>query len=48
MPLIELRHLHKAYGSVVALEDLNLEVPEACLYGLLGPNEWLGLRLNMW
>ena len=38
MPLIELRHLHKAYGSVVALEDLNLEVPEACLYGLLGPN----------
>ena len=38
MPLIELRHLHKSYGSVVALEDLNLEVPEACLYGLLGPN----------
>ena len=38
MPLIELRHLHKAYGTVVALDDLNLDVPDACLYGLLGPN----------
>ena len=38
MALIELRHLHKVYGSVQALQDLNLEVPEACLYGLLGPN----------
>ena len=35
---IELRHLHKGYGSVVALDDLNLDVPEACLFGLLGPN----------
>ena len=38
MALIELRHLHKVYGNVQALQDLNLEVPEACLYGLLGPN----------
>ncbi|MBL6801847.1 MAG: ATP-binding cassette domain-containing protein [Synechococcus sp. BS307-5m-G38] len=38
MALIELRHLHKVYGSVQALQDLNLEIPEACLYGLLGPN----------
>ncbi|WP_413442349.1 ATP-binding cassette domain-containing protein [Synechococcus sp. MIT S1220] len=38
MALIELRNLHKSYGSVNALRDLTLDVPEGCLYGLLGPN----------
>ena len=38
MALIELRNLHKSYGSVNALRDLTLDVPEDCLYGLLGPN----------
>ena len=38
MALIELRNLHKSYGSVNALRDLTLDVPEGCLFGLLGPN----------
>ena len=38
MALIELRKISKAYGSVKALRELDLTVPEGCLYGLLGPN----------
>ena len=38
MALIELRKISKAYGSVPALRELDLTVPEGCLYGLLGPN----------
>ena len=35
---IKLRDLFKSYGSVMALNGLNLEVPKGSLYGLLGPN----------
>ena len=38
MALIELRNISKAYGRVKALSELDLTVPEGCLYGLLGPN----------
>ena len=38
MALIELRKISKAYGTVSALRELDLTVPEGCLYGLLGPN----------
>ena len=38
MALIELRKISKAYGTVSALSELDLTVPEGCLYGLLGPN----------
>ncbi len=38
MPVIETRGLTKRYGSVVAVEDLNLEVEEGEVFGLLGPN----------
>ena len=38
MALIELRKISKAYGSVQALRELDLTVPEGSLYGLLGPN----------
>ena len=44
MGFIELQHLNKRYGvgrrsgSVVALDDLCLSVPEGSLFGLLGPN----------
>ena len=38
MAMIELRQLSKAYGAVTALNNLDLSVPEGCLYGLLGPN----------
>ncbi|QEY30947.1 ATP-binding cassette domain-containing protein [Synechococcus sp. RSCCF101] len=36
--VIELQHLSKHYGSVEALSDLSLTVPQGSLYGLLGPN----------
>ena len=38
MAMIELRQLSKAYGAVTALNNLDLSVPEGCLYGLMGPN----------
>ncbi len=38
MFFIQLRDLFKSYGSVRALNGLNLEVPKGSLYGLLGPN----------
>ncbi|MCB4428558.1 ATP-binding cassette domain-containing protein [Synechococcus sp. MU1643] len=38
MALIELRKISKAYGTVSALRELDLTVPEGCLFGLLGPN----------
>ena len=38
MALIELRKISKAYGSVTALRELDLTVPEGCLYAVLGPN----------
>jgi ABC-2 type transport system ATP-binding protein len=42
--LIELHHLRKRFGGhrkstpVLALDDLSLQVPSGCLYGVLGPN----------
>ena len=38
MFFIQLRNLFKSYGSVRALNGLNLKVPKGSLYGLLGPN----------
>ena len=35
---IEISHLAKHYGSVVAVEDLSLQVPAGCFFGFLGPN----------
>ena len=37
-PVIATRGLGKRYGDVVALEDLNLEVPRNTIFGFLGPN----------
>ncbi len=37
-PLIKLEGVSKRYGSVNALDDLSLEVPEGTVCGLLGPN----------
>jgi ABC-2 type transport system ATP-binding protein len=36
--IIEARGLVKKYGDVVALDGLDLNVPEGTVYGLLGPN----------
>ncbi len=38
MSLVELRDLSKSYGSVTALNNLNLDIPKGCIFGLLGPN----------
>jgi ABC-2 type transport system ATP-binding protein len=38
MHAIEISHLSKRYGSVVAVEDLSLQVPAGCFFGFLGPN----------
>src|SRR5207249_1023130 len=35
--LFELEHVTKTYGSVVALQDLSVEIPAGAV-GLLGPN----------
>jgi len=37
-PAIEAEGLVKKYGSVVALDGLDLSVPEGTVFGLLGPN----------
>jgi ABC-2 type transport system ATP-binding protein len=38
MTAIKTEHLSKYYGSVKALDDLNLEVPDNVVFGFLGPN----------
>ena len=35
---IELRHVTKAYGSLVAVKDVSFAVPKGMVFGLLGPN----------
>ena len=38
MSAISFKHLTKNYGSLVALNDVSLEVEEGEFFGLLGPN----------
>ena len=35
---IEITHLRKQYGDVIAVEDLTLSVPAGSFFGFLGPN----------
>ena len=37
-PVISVSELAKRYGSVVAVEDVSLEVREGEIFGLIGPN----------
>jgi daunorubicin resistance ABC transporter ATP-binding subunit len=37
-PAIHARDIHQAFGDVVALDGLDLEVEEGTVFGLLGPN----------
>ncbi len=37
-PAIETRHLHKAFGDKVAVQDLTLAVEKGEVFGFLGPN----------
>lgn len=36
--IIEVKNLKKSYGKLVALDNLNLEIEEGEIFGLLGPN----------
>ena len=36
--MIDVRHLHKAYGQTIAVEDLSFPVGPGQILGLLGPN----------
>jgi ABC-2 type transport system ATP-binding protein len=38
MAVIEARGLHKAFGTTVALDDVNLHVEEGRILGVIGPN----------
>ena len=38
MNAIEIRHVTKQFGAVVAVNDLTLEVPDGSIYGFIGPN----------
>jgi ABC-2 type transport system ATP-binding protein len=37
-PILELRSLSKSYGSVAAVNGVDLEIPAGICFGLLGPN----------
>jgi ABC-2 type transport system ATP-binding protein len=38
MPVIEVEHLHKRYGDLVAVDDLSFTVEPGEIFGILGPN----------
>lgn len=38
MAVIEIEHVRKAYGAVVAVDDVSLTVEEGEIFGILGPN----------
>ena len=38
MPMIEVAHLHKAYGTTVAVQDVSLTVHAGEIFGILGRN----------
>ncbi len=37
-PIVSTRHLTKSYGSRTVVQDVDLDVPQGCVYGFLGPN----------
>jgi ABC-2 type transport system ATP-binding protein len=36
--VVEVQHLHKSYGDIVAVEDISFAVQEGEIFGILGPN----------
>jgi ABC-2 type transport system ATP-binding protein len=36
--VVEVEHLRKAYGTVLAVDDVSLQVEQGEIFGLLGPN----------
>src|SRR5258707_11032643 len=37
-PAVEVAHLRKTYGSLVAVDDVSFTVAEGEIFGILGPN----------
>ncbi len=37
-PVVQVEHLHKVYGSTVAVDDVSFEVYEREIFGMVGPN----------
>src|SRR5579863_3315697 len=37
-PAVEIEHLRKTYGAVVAVDDVSFSVAEGEIFGILGPN----------
>jgi ABC-2 type transport system ATP-binding protein len=37
-PVLSLNGISKAYGPIKALTDVSFQVPEGCVFGILGPN----------
>jgi len=37
-PAIQVRHLGRRFGELVAVDDVSLDVPRSAIFGLLGPN----------
>jgi ABC-type multidrug transport system ATPase subunit len=37
-PVLSIQHIAKAYGPVKALKEISFDVPEGCVFGILGPN----------
>jgi len=37
-PILEVQHVRKSFGGVVANQDVNLAAPAGKIYGLIGPN----------
>jgi ABC-2 type transport system ATP-binding protein len=38
MNAVEIENVTKGFGKHVAVDDLSLEVPQGCIFGLIGPN----------
>ena len=38
LPAVEIKHLRKTYGTLVAVDDMSLSVAEGEIFGILGPN----------
>lgn len=37
-PAVQIDHVTKTFGKLVAVDDLSLDVPEGTIYGFIGPN----------
>jgi ABC-2 type transport system ATP-binding protein len=38
LPAVEIKHLRKTYGPLIAVDDVSLSVDEGEIFGILGPN----------